>query len=80
MTTTVAGALLGREVQALIPADARLLADRLFSARFVPNPEVAASTRASLTSRDIIRVADQEASGALEASVLRILWLISQTA
>ena len=63
---------------ALIPDDARLLAEQLFAAPFVPHPAVAEAVKISLVSRDTLRVAEGTASGSLENNVLKTLWLINQ--
>jgi hypothetical protein len=63
---------------ALIPDDARLLAASLFDAPFVPHREAAATVKATLISRDTIRVAERKASGSLESNVLKALCMLNQ--
>jgi hypothetical protein len=63
---------------ALIPDDARMLANTLFEAPFQPSPAAAATVRAILQRRDTVRVAERRAEGTLEMTLLRALWLKAQ--
>jgi hypothetical protein len=63
---------------ALIPDDARLLATQLFEMPFVPHPEAVTVVKASLVSRDTLRVAEGHASGSFESKVLKALCLLNQ--
>lgn len=60
---------------ALIPDNAKLVAEQLFSASYAPAPAAAEKVRAMLTMRDTIRAAKGTASGSLEQTILRTLWL-----
>jgi hypothetical protein len=63
---------------ALIPDDARFLADTLVEAPFEPSPAAVAAVRAILQRRDTIRVAERKAEGTLEITLLKALWLKAQ--
>ncbi|MEA2838974.1 MAG: hypothetical protein QOF41_304 [Methylobacteriaceae bacterium] len=60
---------------ALIPADARDLANRLYSSRFTPSDSTMNAVKLGLPMRDTIRVANHQAHGALEASVIDLFCL-----
>jgi hypothetical protein len=60
---------------ALIPDEVRLLAVQLFEAPYVPGTRAASAVRSMLISRDTIKVADGLATGGLESTVLKLLWL-----
>jgi hypothetical protein len=60
---------------ALIPDSAALFAQTLYDSEFAPDSLTASNVRRLLTMRDTIRVAEGEAVGSLEQSILRTLWL-----
>lgn len=60
---------------ALIPGNARRLAENLFDAPFVPSPAIVTGVKSQLIMRDTIRVAEGKATGSLETTVLRMLCL-----
>jgi hypothetical protein len=60
---------------ALIPVSARLVAQNLYDALFVPDAATLATVRSLLTMRDTIRVAGGRAVGSLEQHVLWMLCL-----
>ena len=64
--------------KAYIPDDAKHLAENLCSSIFTPPPNVLSAVRATLSMRDTIRVAERQASGALEKRIIDILCLRSQ--
>jgi len=68
----------GLHRMAQIPDDARVMAWTLREAQFVPSPESKREVRGLLGQRDTIRVSDEEATGDLERSLLRTLWLKAQ--
>ena len=68
----------GLHRMAQIPDDARIMALTLKEAQFVPSPESKNVVRELLGQRDTIRVADERATGDLERSLLRTLWLKAQ--
>jgi hypothetical protein len=61
--------------RALIPDESRHLAKRLYQSEFTPTEDVFASVRASLTTRDIVRVAQGISTGSLEKRVIELLCL-----
>jgi hypothetical protein len=69
---------IARHRAALSPDNARELAKQLFDAPFVPHPEAIAIIKATLMSRDIIRVAEGVASGSFESKVIKALCLFNQ--
>lgn len=63
---------------ALIPDDAKLLASRLFAAKYEPLKNTRDQVRHILKSRDTIRYSEGRVVGALERRVLSTLWLQAQ--
>jgi hypothetical protein len=63
---------------ALIPDDARLLAAQLFDMPYLPHPQAVATVKATLVSRDMLRVAEGRAAGSLETNVFKGLCLLNQ--
>ncbi len=63
---------------ALIPDEARMMADRLFLAPFVATEAIATKVKDDLKLRDTRRVAEGQAKGTLELKLLRMRWLRGQ--
>ncbi len=63
---------------ALIRDEAARLAKQLYDADFVPSAATAKMVREQLSRRDTIRVAEKQASGSLESTLLKALWLKTQ--
>jgi hypothetical protein len=63
---------------ALIPDDAKLLASRLFDAKYEPSKNTRDQVLHILRSRDTIRYSEGRVAGALERRVLSTLWLHAQ--
>ena len=62
-------------IQAMIPGAARVFAEELFEADFMPKAEIVSEVRRLLMMRDTIRVSDGNATGSLEMAILKTLWL-----
>ncbi len=63
---------------ALIPDDAKLMAQRLFDVKYRPPKRTRDEVRQILISRDTMRFADGEIVGDLERRVVSLLWLNNQ--